>query len=102
MQTKICKNCGQTLPEDEFYKTKNMCVYCYKRKMRREKRIKEGRPIKTVGELMAELRSLPQDAKIVLFDEVGIYSPISVEFIRSVLKNTKYDAEEYDNTIVID
>lgn len=79
-----------------------MCVYCYKRKVRREKRIKEGRPIKTVGELMAELRSLPQDAKIILFDDVSTYRPVSVEFVRSVLKDTKYDVEEYNNTIVID
>ena len=99
---KVCNNCGHALSEDEFYKTKNMCVYCYKRKMRREKRIKEGKPIKTVGELMAELRSLPQDAKIVLFDDVDLYKPVSIEFVRAVLKDTKYDTEEYDNTIVID
>lgn len=102
MQTKTCKNCGQTLSEDEFYKSKNMCIYCYKRKTRREKRIKESRPIRTVGELMAELRSLPADAKIFLFDEIDVYRPMSVEFIRSVLKNTKYDTEEFDNTVVID
>lgn len=99
---KVCDNCGQTLPEDEFYKTKNMCIYCYKRKVRRNRRIQSGRPIKTVGELMAELRSLPQDAKIVLFDDVDMYRPVSVEFVRTVLKDTKYDTEEYNNTVVID
>lgn len=102
MQTKVCKNCGQTLSEDEFYKTKNMCVYCYKRKMRRIKRIEAGKPIKTVAELMAELRSLPGDAKIFLFDDIDIYRPTSVEFVRSILKNTKYDTKEYDNAIIID
>ena len=102
MQTKICDNCGQTLSEDEFYKTKNMCIYCYKRKVRRNRRIQSGRPIKTVGELMAELRSLPQDAKIVLFDNVDMYKPVSVEFVRTVLKDTKYDTKEYNNTVVID
>lgn len=102
MQTKVCDNCGQTLSEDEFYKTKNMCIYCYKRKVRRNRRIQSGRPIKTVGELMAELRSLPQDAKIVLFDDVDLYKPVSVEFVRTVLKDTKYDTEEYNNTVVID
>ena len=99
---KVCNNCGQTLSEDEFYKTKNMCIYCYKRQSRLRKRIESGRPIKTVGELMAELRSLPQDAKIVLFDDVDIYRPVSVEFVRTVLKDTKYDTEEYNNTVVID
>ena len=99
---KVCNNCGHTLSEDEFYKTKNMCVYCYKRKVRREKRIEEGRPIRTVGELMAELRSLPADTKIFLFDNIDVYRPMSVEFVRSVLKNTKYDTEEFDNTVVID
>lgn len=99
---KVCNNCGQTISEDEFYKTKNMCVYCYKRKVRRNKRIQSGRPIKTVGELMVELRSLPQDAKIVLFDDVDMYKPVSVEFVRTVLKDTKYDTKEYNNTVVID
>lgn len=99
---KVCNNCGQTLSEDEFYKTKNMCIYCYKRQSRLRKRIESGRPIKTVAELMAELRSLPQDAKIVLFDDVDIYRPVSVEFVRTVLKDTKYDTEEYNNTVVID
>lgn len=99
---KVCNNCGQTLSEDEFYKTKNMCIYCYKRKMRREKRIETGRPIKTVGELMAELRSLPADAKVMLFDDIGLYRPISIEFVRHILKNTKFDTEEYDNTVIID
>lgn len=102
MQTKVCDNCGQTLSEDEFYKTKNMCIYCYKRKVRRNRRIQSGRPIKTVGELMAELRSLPQNAKIVLFDNVDMYRPVSVEFVRTVLKDTKYNTEEYNNTVVID
>ena len=70
--------------------------------MRRIKRIEAGKPIKTVAELMAELRSLPGDAKIFLFDDVDIYRPTSIEFVRSILKNTKYDTEEYDNTIIID
>lgn len=69
--------------------------------MRREKRIEAGRPIKTVAELMAELRSLPGDAKVFLFDSISVYRPISVEFVRSLLKDTKYDTEEYNNTIVI-
>ena len=99
---KVCMNCGQTLSEDEFYKTKNMCIYCYKRKMRREKRIEAGRPIKTVAELMAELRSLPGDAKVLLFDDITVYRPVSIEFVRTVLKNTKYDTEEYNNTVIID
>lgn len=99
---KVCPNCGQVLPEDEFYKTKNMCIYCYKRRARLNKRIQAGRPIKTVAELMAELRSLPGDAKIFLFDDIDIYRPTSVEFVRSILKDTKYDTEEYDNTIIID
>lgn len=100
--SKVCPNCGQILPEDEFYKTKNMCIYCYKRKARCNKRIQAGRPIKTVAELMAELRSLPGDAKIFLFDDIDIYRPTSVEFIRSILKNTKYDTKKYDNAIIID
>lgn len=100
--SKVCPNCGQVLPEDEFYKTKNMCIYCYKRRARLNKRIQAGRPIKTVAELMAELRSLPGDAKIFLFDDIDIYRPISVEFVRSILKDTKYDTEEYDNAIIID
>ena len=70
--------------------------------MRRLKRIESGKPIKTVAELMAELRSLPGDAKIFLFDDIDVYRPMSVEFVRSVLKNTKYDTEEFDNTVVID
>lgn len=79
-----------------------MCIYCYKRKARCNKRIQAGRPIKTVAELMAELRSLPGDAKIFLFDDIDIYRPTSVEFIRSILKNTKYDTKKYDNAIIID
>lgn len=102
MPTKICNNCGQIYTTDEFYKTKNMCIYCYKRKVRREKRIEAGRPIKTVAELMAELRSLPPHAKVLLFDDVDVYRPTSVEFVRTILKGTKYDTEEYDNTVVID
>lgn len=98
---KVCNNCGQTLSEDEFYKTKNMCIYCYKRQSRLRKRIESGRPIKTVAELMAELRSLPGDAKIVLCDDVSIYRPSTVEFVRSEFKDTEFDNEEYDNTIVI-
>lgn len=99
---KVCNSCGQTLSEDEFYKTKNMCIYCYRRQSRLRKRIESGRPIKTVAELMAELRSLPGDAKILLFDDVDVYRPTSVEFVRNILKGTKYDTEEYDNTIIID
>ena len=102
MQTRTCKNCGQIYTTDEFYKSKGMCIYCYKRKVRRKKRVEAGRPIKTVAELMAELRSLPGDAKILLFDDVDVYRPTSVEFVRNILKGTKYDTEEYDNTIIID
>ena len=51
---------------------------------------------------MAELRSLPADAKIFLFDEIDVYRPISIEFIRSVLKNIKYDTKEFDNSVIID
>lgn len=69
--------------------------------MRREKRIEAGRPIKTVAELMAELRSLPGDAKVFLFDSISVYRPVSVEFVRSLLKDTKYDIKEYDNAIII-
>lgn len=98
---KVCNNCGQTLSEDEFYKTKNVCTYCYKRQARLKKRIEAGRPIKTVAELMAELRSLPGDAKVLLFDDISVYRPISVEFVRSLLKDTKYDTEEYNNAIII-
>jgi len=102
MQTKTCIRCNQTMPESEFYNHKNMCIYCYKRQARLNKRIESGKPIKTVGELMAELRSLPADAKVMLFDDIGLYRPISIEFVRHILKNTKFDTEEYDNTVVID
>ena len=102
MQTKICNVCGQTLSKYEFYKSKNMCVYCYKRKVRREKRIKAGKPIRTVRELMEELRSLPPDAKLFLFDSINAYRPSSVEFVRHLLKNTKYDTDKFNNSIVID
>lgn len=45
--------------------------------------------------------SLPGDAKIVLCDDVSIYRPSTVEFVRSEFKGTEFDNEEYDNTIVI-
>lgn len=100
--SKICPNCGQVLPEDEFYKTKNMCIYCYKRKARCNKRIQAGRPIKTVAELMAELRSLPMDAKVVLCNSITVYRPLTVEFVRTEFKgDKKLDTDEYNNTIVI-
>ena len=99
---KVCNNCGQTLSEDGFYKTKNMCIYCYKRQARLKKRIEAGRPIKTVGELIKELISLPEDTKVFLFDDISVYRPTSVEFIRSLLKDTKYDTDEFNNSIIID
>lgn len=100
--SKICSNCGQTLSDDEFYKTKNMCIYCYKRQVRARKRVESGRPIRTVAELMAELRSLPGDAKIVLCEDYGLYRPTIVEFVRSEFKGNKVaDTDKYNNTIVI-
>lgn len=102
MQIKICNNCGQVLSEDEFYKTKNMCIYCYKRKARLNKRIIQGKPIQTVGELIKELISLPSDAKVVLCDDITVYKPTTVEFVRSTFKGDKeLDTDKYDNTVVI-
>lgn len=99
---KVCKNCGQTLTEDEFYKSKNMCIYCYKRQARLKKRVEAGRPIRTVAELMAELRTLPADAKVVLCEDYGLYRPTVVEFVRSQFKGNKtVDTDKYNNTIVI-
>lgn len=100
--TKICNNCGQILPEDEFYKTKNVCMRCYKRQMRGEKRIKEGRRITTVAELIAELRTIPGDAEIVLCDDMSLYHPVTVEFVRKAFKGYKdYDIDLYNNVVVI-
>lgn len=78
-----------------------MCIYCYKRQVRLNKRIEAGKPIKNVGELMAELRSLPADSKVMLFDDIGLYKPTSVEFVRYTLKDTEFDTKKYDNTVVI-
>ena len=103
METKICNNCGQTYTTDEFYKSKGMCIYCYKRKVRRNKRIQSGKPIKTVSELMAELRSLPPHTKVVLCTDIGFYQPSIVEYVREIYKdNKKFDIDKYENTIVID
>lgn len=102
MQTKICKNCGCSFSTDEFYGSKNICIYCYKRRIRRNNRIKDGRPIKTVGELIKELISLPEDTKVFLFDDISVYRPTSVEFIRTILNGTKYDTDEFNNSIIID
>ena len=96
MQTKICKVCGQKLSTDEFYTSKNICIYCYKRKARLNRRIAEGKPIKTVKELINELVSLPQDAKVLLFDDIGVYRPVSIEFAKNILND-----KEYSNAIII-
>ena len=99
---KKCKRCGQLLPEDEFYSGKNICVYCHRRKQRTIRRIQDGRTIKTVAELMAELRSFPPDAEIALSDDISLYHPSLVEYVRDQFKGNKdYDIDLYNNVLII-
>ena len=102
MLTKTCIKCNRKLPESEFYEEKNICKCCYKRWIREKNRITKRRPIKTVGDLIRELVSLPNDAEITLCDDIAFYNPYTVEFARVVFKgNKKYDTDEYSNTVVI-
>ena len=94
--------CHRILPEVSFYNEKNICKSCYKRWIRRKIRIEKGAPIKTVGELIRELTSLPYDSKIALCTDIDMYQPITVEFIREIYKgNKKYDTDKYNNVVVI-
>lgn len=99
---KRCIKCNRTLPSSEFYNEKNICKCCYKRWIRRKSRINKGNPIHTVGELIRELISLPNDTEIFICDDISLYHPTTVEFIRGVFKGNKnYDTELYNNCIVI-
>lgn len=100
--SKVCIKCHRELPEDSFYAEKNICKCCYKRWIRRKDRIAKGTIIKTVGDLIRELSSLPLDSNIVISDDVGVYNPVIVEFVRETFKgNSKFDNEEYNNTVII-
>lgn len=102
IKTKTCIKCNRNLPKADFYEEKNICKSCYKRWVRRKARIEKGKPIRTVGDLIRELSSLPYDSQITLCTDVDFYQPTTVEFIREIYKrNKKYDIDKYNNVVVI-
>lgn len=103
IKTRTCIKCNRNLPKTDFYEEKNICKSCYKRWIRRKARIEKGKSIRTVGDLIKELSSLPYDSKIVLCTDIGFYQPSIVEYVREIYKdNKKFDIDKYENTIVID
>lgn len=102
-KTKVCVKCKRILSEVDFYEEKNICKSCYKRWIRRKARIEKGTSIKTVGEMIRELSSLPYDSQVTLCTDIGFYHPVTVEYIREIYKdNKKFDIDKYENTVVID
>ena len=69
---KKCIKCHRILPEVDFYNERNICKSCYKRWIRRKARIEKSTPIKTVGNLIRELSSLPYDSQIALCTDIDL------------------------------